>query len=389
MSILQSAGSDEGDSAAPAALTHTQDVEIHQVSQSRLIWRRFRRHKLAMLGAIVTLGLYLVAAFAEFLAPFPTGAYSAEFTYAPPQPLRVLHESDEGMQFGLHVNGYTSEVDSETWERVYTVDDTIRHPVRFFARGYSYEVLGLFETDRHLFGPSDPEAPMYLFGADRQGRDVFSRLIYGTRISMTIGLIGVALSLIIGIILGGLSGYFGGRIDSFIQRIIEVLVSLPSIPLWMALAAALPRTWSPIQVYFGITVILSVLGWTTLARVVRGRFISLREEDFVMAARLDRASPMRIIMRHMVPSFASHIIASTTLAIPGMIIAETSLSFLGLGLQPPIVSWGVLLQEAQNIRSIATAPWLLIFPGGIVVIAVLCLNFVGDGLRDAADPYGG
>jgi peptide/nickel transport system permease protein len=248
--------------------------------------------------------------------------------------------------------------------------------------------LGLFETNIHLMGleSDDEDAPFYPLGTDRLGRDVWSRMAYGTRISMSIGFIGVVLSLLFGILLGGLSGYYGGSTDTVIQRLIEFIRSLPTIPLWLSLAAALPRDWPPLRTYFMITVILSIFGWTGLARVVRGRFLTLREEDFVMAARLAGTSEMRIIFRHMVPSFMSHIIAATTLAIPAMILSETSLSFLGLGLRPPVISWGVLLQEAQNIQSVALAPWLLV-PGAAVIISVLCFNFLGDGLRDAADPY--
>jgi peptide/nickel transport system permease protein len=270
--------------------------------------------------------------------------------------------------------------------RTFEVDPNKRVPLALFVNGYKYKFLGLFETDVHLFGPQNQGDPVYLMGGDSLGRDEFSRFIVGTRTSMTIGLVGVALSLIFGIILGGVSGYYGGGVDTIIQRIIEFLRSVPSIPLWMGLAAALPLDWPPDRVYFGITIILSLIGWTGLARVVRGRFLSLREEDFVMAAKLDGAGQSRIIFRHMLPAFTSHIIAQITLSIPGMILSETSLSFLGLGLREPVVSWGVLLQEAQSIRSIATAPWLLI-PALGVVLAVLSLNFFGDGLRDAADPY--
>jgi peptide/nickel transport system permease protein len=266
------------------------------------------------------------------------------------------------------------------------VDPTNKIPLGFFVRGEPYKILGLFETDLHLFGPLSAGQPMFLMGADRLGRDLFSRLILGTRTSMTIGLVGVAFSLILGILLGGLSGYYGGAVDNLIQRLIEFLRSVPSIPLWMGLAAALPLDWPAERVYFAITIILSLIGWTGLARVVRGRFLSLREEDFVMAARLDGANQMRIIFSYMLPAFTSHIIASISLAIPGMILSETALSFLGLGLREPVVSWGVLLQDAQELRSIATAPWLLI-PTAAVVISVLALNFLGDGLRDAADPY--
>jgi peptide/nickel transport system permease protein len=300
--------------------------------------------------------------------------------------LHILDTSSGSTKFGAYVSGYKVTIDSFSLRRVFVIDPTQKIPVRFLAHGYPYKFLGVIPTDIHLFGPVDKTQPMYLLGADSLGRDLLSRIIYGTRISMSIGLLGVTISLILGIILGGISGYYGGTLDNIIQRIIEFLRSLPTIPLWMGFAAALPPRWPPLYVYFGITIILSFIGWTGLARVVRGRFLALREDDFVMAARLDGSNEIRIILRHMVPSFTSHIIASITLAIPGMILSETALSFLGLGLRPPVVSWGVLLQDAQNIRAVSTAPWLLI-PGLAVVIAVLSLNFLGDGLRDAADPY--
>lgn len=355
-------------------------------SQWKLMWWKFRKHKLAMVGATVTILIYLVAIFADFLAPFSSDRYLARYTYAPPQRLRFVLKTDEGIKFQPHVYGYKVEVDPVAFRRVFVPDETKIIPVDFFVHGAPYKILGLFKTDRHLLGPRNPKDPMFLFGADRMGRDVLSRMILGTRVSMTIGLVGVSISLFLGILLGGISGLFGGVVDNIIQRITEFLRSMPDIPLWMTLAAAIPLSVSPLMVYFLITIILSFIGWTGLAREVRGKFMSLKKEDFVVAARLDGASELRVILRHMVPSYLSHIIASVTLSIPRMILSETSLSFLGVGLRPPVVSWGVLLQEAQNVRSVATAPWLLI-PGIGVILAVLSLNFFGDGLRDAADPY--
>ncbi len=358
------------------------EARAYGASQWKLMWWRFRKHRLAMVGGIVTLLIYLVAIFAEFLAPFPADMTNTQATYAPPQTLILFDETG----FNPHVLGYVVEVDPVALRRTFVVDPELKIPVRFFAQGYSYKLFGVIETNLHLLGPVDSDETMYLFGADRLGRDVLSRVIFGTRISMSIGLVGVTISLLLGITLGGISGYYGGLVDNFIQRVIEFIRSMPTIPLWLGLAAALPAEWGSLQIYFAITIILSFIGWTGLARVVRGRFLTLREEDYVMAARLDGAGPRKIMFQYMLPAFYSHIIASVTLAIPGMILAETSLSFLGLGLRPPVVSWGVLLQEAQNIRSIATAPWLLT-PAVAVVVTVLALNFLGDGLRDAADPY--
>lgn len=374
--------------STPAARGQHVDAEtkIAIASQWQLVWWKFRRHKLAMIGGAVTFLFYFVAIFAEFLAPSLPDAYSVPHTYAPPQSLHLLERSESGLRLRPHVQGYIVELDSETLRRTFVFDETTRHAVGFFVRGEPYKLWGLIPMERRLFGPVDQASPMYLFGADRLGRDVLSRVIYGARVSMSIGLVGVAFSLILGIILGGISGYYGGAIDNAIQRTIEFIRSIPAIPLWMGLAAAIPLAWPPLRVYFMITVILSLIGWTGLARVVRGRFFALKTEDFVTAARLDGASELRIIIWHMMPSFLSHIIATITLAIPAMILAETALSFLGIGLRPPVVSWGVLLQQAQNIRVVATAPWLL-WPGAAVVIAVLSLNFLGDGLRDAADPY--
>ena len=358
------------------------EAEIYVASQWKLVWWRFRKHRLAVVGTVVVILIYLIALFAEFVAPFTPDAFDADYTYAPPQRLHFFDE--EG--FGLYVYGYSSKLNEETLVRTFQVDESKKVPVRLFAQGNTYKLWGLFESDLHLIGPVEKGQPMYLLGANDQGQDMLSRIIFGARVSMSIGLVGVALSFVFGVFLGGISGYFAGATDTVIQRLIEVLMSIPTLPLWLGLSAALPPDWSPLRIYFGITIILSLIGWTDLARVVRGRFLSLRGEDFVTAAELDGSSKPRIILRHMLPSFASHVIASLTLAVPAMILAETALSFLGLGLQPPIVSWGVLLQEAQNIRSVATAPWLLL-PGFAVIIAVLALNFMGDGLRDSADPY--
>ena len=362
------------------------ETRIVVANQWQLIWWKFRKHRLAMFAGAVTIFLYAVALFAEFFAPYSAGTYSAAHTFIPLQSIQFFQQADSGWRFYPHVNGFKVEVDAESYKRTYVLDETIIYPIGLFVRGEEYKLWGLFTLDVHLIGAAQFGDPVYLLGTDRLGRDVLSRTIYGTRVSMSVGLVGVGLSLLLGVILGGVSGYYGGLIDNLIQRTIEILRSLPTIPLWMGLSAAIPLTWPPIRVYFAITVLLSLIGWTTLAREVRGRFLSLKTEDFVIAARLDGVREIQIILRHMVPSMTSHIIASVTLAIPGMILAETALSFLGIGLRPPVVSWGVLLQEAQNVRSIATAPWLL-FPGLAVVVAVLAMNFLGDGLRDAADPY--
>ncbi|MBA3379023.1 MAG: ABC transporter permease [Chloroflexia bacterium] len=379
------------ESGAPERVELTEETgrkesTVYVASQWKLMWWKFKRHKLAMIGLTIVVILYLIAIFAEVLSTRNPNEVNAAYTYAPPQRLGLFREEDGERVFGLHVNGYQSEIDQETLARTFTIDEDQIVPVGFWVKGFEYNLFGFIPFDRHLIGPEDPTQPFYLLGADRLGQDLYSRLIVGTRISMSIGLIGVTISLILGIILGGISGYFGGAADTIIQRLIEFLQSIPTIPLWLGLAAALPPTWSPLRTYFGITLILSIIGWTGLARVVRGRFLSLREEEFVTAARLDGSGEMRIILRQMLPSFTSHIIASITLAIPAVILAETALSFLGLGLRSPINSWGVLLQEAQNIRSVSTAPWLLL-PGVMVVLAVISLNFLGDGLRDAADPY--
>ena len=368
----------------PESTEELPEERIYVASQWRLMWWRFKRHKLALVSTLILIILYLVAIFAEFFAITDPQAHNARLSFIPPQ---TIHFFDEG-RFRPFVYGLEGHRDPVSLRMVYQPDTSRKYPIKFFVAGHPYKILGLFPAETHLFGlgTDDEEATFYPFGTDRLGRDVWSRLAYGTRISMSIGFVGVVLSLVLGIILGGVSGYYGGTTDTIIQRAIEFIRSMPTIPLWLSLAAALPREWPPLRIYFMITVILSIFGWTGLARVVRGKFLSLRQEDFVMAAQLYGTNESRIIFRHMVPSFLSHIIASVTLAIPAMILSETSLSFLGLGLRPPVISWGVLLQEAQNIQSVALAPWLLL-PGVAVIVTVLAFNFLGDGLRDAADPY--
>lgn len=362
-----------------------EDAEAIYVAPNwKLVWWRFKKHRLAVFSGLVVILITMVALVPDFFSTQdPQESVTAE-QFVPLRPIRFFYEGS----FQPHVVGGQVKRNPKTLRMEWTVDETVIIPVGFFVRGYPYEILGLIPTDIHLIGVADPEldARIHLLGTDRLGRDQWSRLMAGTQVSLSIGLVAVVLSVFLGILLGGISGYFGGIPDMIIQRMIELLQSLPPIPIWMALTAALPRDWSVEQVYFAITIVLALIGWTTLAREVRGRFLSLREEDFVVAAQLSGCSQMRVIFRHMVPTFTSHIIAASTLAIPVMIINETFLSFLGLGLRPPAISWGVLLQEAQNLQSIVLAPWLLL-PGLAVIITVLTLNILGDGLRDAADPY--
>jgi peptide/nickel transport system permease protein len=369
---------------APASSSVAEE-KIAVATQWQLMWWRFRKHRLAVFGTIVLVIFYLLAMGADFLAYVDPNESEAQRSLMAPQP---IHWFDQG-GFKPYVNPLKGTRDPNTFKRVYVPDLETKVAVKFFGRGFGYKIFGLIPSDIHLLAVEGARAEesLFLLGTDLQGRDLWSRLVYGTQTSLTIGLVSVALSLFLGVVLGGISGYFGGFLDVVIQRVIEILRSIPTIPLWMGLAAALPGNWSVTQIYLAITIIISLIGWTELARVVRGRFMSLRQEDFVMAAELLGCSKARIIFRHMVPSFISHIIAATTLAIPAMIISETSLSFLGLGLRPPAISWGVLLQDAQNIQALAISPWLLI-PTLPVVIAVLAFNFMGDGLRDAADPYG-
>lgn len=358
--------------------------KIYFASQWQLLWLKFRKHKLAIASGILLGVFYLLAVFCDFFAPYHMHTRT-EFTYSPPQ--RIHFFDDQGtFHFRPFVYKQELTIDFKTMRRVYKEDKNRKFPIYFFVQGDEYKFWNLFQSDIHFFGVKEAEGTVFLLGSDKLGRDVFSRVLYGSRISLSIGLVGVFLSLFLGSILGGISGYFGGTPDMIIQRVIEFLTSIPRIPLWMALAVALPTDWSMIRIYFGITIVLSIVGWTGIARVVRGQLLELREEDFVLAARLSGASHMRIIFRHLLPSVMTYLIVHLTIAIPEMIIAETSLSFLGLGIQPPAVSWGALLKDAQSTGAIGLYPWILI-PGLFVIITALCFNFLGDGLRDAADPY--
>ena len=361
--------------------TTSADIQYYIASQWQLMWRKFKRHTLALIGTSVLAVLYITSLFAEFFSPYDIYERYSDYIYSPPQRIRVF---DNGKLQRPFVYGLKGERHPETFRQIYTEDREIRLPIRFFVTGSEYKIWTLFPGKTHLFGVESGQ--VFLFGTDKLGRDMFSRVLFAARISLSIGLVGVSISFVLGCLLGGISGYYGGPFDMFIQRVIEFLMSIPTIPLWMALSAALPANWPPIRIYFGITIILSIVGWTGLARVVRGKILQLREEDFVTAAKLSNSSNIVVIMRHMLPNFIGYLIVHLTLSIPGMILGETSLSFLGLGIRPPSVSWGALLKEGQNVRSIIQNPWLLI-PGIFVVIAVLAFNLAGDGLRDAADPY--
>jgi peptide/nickel transport system permease protein len=369
------------DPFAVEAMTAEQE-RYYMASQWRMMWWKLRRHHLAVVSGAVLLAMYLTILVSEIISPYGLNTRNTDFIFAPPQRVHFFHD---GGFVGPFVYGLNYKLDMTNLKRVYTEDTSRVEKVRLFCRGEPYEWLGLIPGDFHLACPSEG-GTLFLLGTDRLGRDLFSRITYGARISLTVGLLGVSISFILGIVIGGIAGYYGGWTDTLIQRLIEVIQSFPHLPLWMALSAILPVTWSPVLIYFGITLILGMIDWTHLGRAVRSKLLALREEDFCTAAMLMGASPARIIGRHLLPSFMSHLIASATLTIPSMILGETALSFLGLGLRPPITSWGVLLNEAQNINVVALYPWLML-PVVPVILTVLAFNFFGDGLRDAADPY--
>lgn len=352
---------------------------IFAASQWQLIWRKFKRNKVAILGGVVVLVYYLAALLAGFVAPYTLETRFIKYIHMPPQRVRLFNEG----KLQPYMCGVELNID-ENLRKHYTPNCDERFVLQFFAQGEPYRLLGTFDTDVHLFQTSD--GIVSLLGTDRQGRDMFSRILYGSQVSLTIGLLGVIMSLILGSVLGVVSGYYGGWVDDLMQRLIELVRSFPSIPLWMALSAAVPPHWPPLRTYFAVTIILSLIGWTWLARQLRGKVLSLRHEDFVLAAKMTGATDAWVIFRHLIPATFSHIIVVSTLSMPSMILAETALSFLGLGLRPPITSWGVLLKEVQNIQSIALYPWVFT-PAVAIALLILAFNFLGDGLRDAADPY--
>jgi len=364
-------------------LIQADNEKLYMARPFVMMWWKFKKNKLAVVSLFVLFFIYLIAIFCEFVAPMDPAFISAEVVYMPPQRLRFSWQNKS-----FYINPYKPGYDPKTLLKIYEPDYEKDVYLGFLARGSSYKLWNVFESDLHLFGVKDKSENdfMHLFGTDRLGRDMLSRVIYGVRISTSIGLIGIFISFIVGILIGGLSGYLGGTVDLIVQRVIEFISCIPTIPLWMSLSAALPLHWPQMYVYMGIVLILSLVGWTGIARIVRNKFISLREEDFIKAARIAGAGKIRIIFVHMLPSFTSFLIASLTLSIPGMILGETSLSFIGLGLREPTISWGIILQDAQNLNSILLYPWLFI-PVLILLITVLSFNFLGDGLRDAADPY--
>lgn len=361
--------------------TDADENRLYYASQSRLVWYKFKKHKMAMAALCILILLYLGAIFCEFLSPFAPGEQHEQYKSLPPQPIRI---TDENGLCAPYVYGVKMELNMETFERTAVIDKSIKYPIRFFSSGTEYKMWGIIRGDLHLY---TSEGPVFLLGTDIHGRDLLTRILYGSRISLSVGLVGIGITFLLGLTLGGISGYFGGAADEAVQRLTDLIICIPTIPLWMVLAAAMPHNWPPVRTYLCIVLITSAIGWTGLARTVRGKMLAIREESFVMAARLSGAGTGYIIRRHMLPTFSSYIIVSLTMSIPNTILGETSLSFLGLGLQPPAVSWGVLLQGAQNLQSISGMPWLLL-PALWVIVTVVMFNFVGDGLRDAVDPYG-